>query len=155
MCMAFGCNPQIQFCYIFRSLNLISFYQSIMHWVSCERTSSYNFTWVFSKLGSCFCLGLMMCMCLDVTWIFYYNGNYIWILSFPQIMDWLCMAFGCNPQTKFCHIFRSFCQSIMHWVFCERNSSYNFTWFFFETWQLFLSRSENVHVIRCNMDFLL
>ena len=61
-------------------------------------------------------------------------------------------------------------KAYMHWVSSESNSSYKFTWIFlklcsnatpptihldlFKTLQLFLSWSEDVHVIECNMDFL-
>ena len=60
----------------------------------------------FSKLCSCSCQGLKM-----------------------------CMTFGPNPQTNSCNIFRSLnlvyfglnsTEAYRHWVSCELNSSYNF-----------------------------
>ena len=67
----------------------------------------------------------------------------------------MCMTIGCNSQFKFCYTFRSLnLISFYQKVSCERNSSHNFTWIFFETFQLFLSRSEDAHVIGCNMYFL-
>ena len=45
----------------------------------------------------------------------------------------------------------------IHWISCECKSSYSFTWIFFfkkkETLQLFLSRSEVVHVIGYDIGF--
>ena len=43
----------------------------------------------------------------------------------------------------------------IHWISCECKSSYSFTWIFFKkttTLQLFLSRSEVVHVIGYDID---
>ena len=43
-----GCKPQMQFCHIIQRLNLNSFStKAYRHWVSYERNSSYNFTWIF------------------------------------------------------------------------------------------------------------
>ena len=48
ICMTFGCNPQSNFCYVFRSLNLVNFgstsTEAYKHWVSCEHNSSYKFS---------------------------------------------------------------------------------------------------------------
>ena len=44
----------------------------------------------------------------------------------------------------------------IHWTSCECKYSYSFTWIFLKkttTLQLFLSRSEDVHVIGYDMDF--
>ena len=43
MCMAFGYNPQIDFCHFFRNSNLVIFgLKAFRHCVSCERKSSYS-----------------------------------------------------------------------------------------------------------------
>ena len=86
-----GCNPQINFCYFFCSLNLVIFFCSTStkicrHWVSCEFNSSYNFSWIFFKLCRCFCQGLNM-----------------------------CMTFGCNPRIYFLYIFCSL-NFILFWL---------------------------------------
>ena len=52
--------------------------QKHIHWVSCERNSSYNFRGIFLELYRCFCQGLKM-----------------------------CMTFGCSPLINFCYIFCS------------------------------------------------
>ena len=47
MIMTISCNPQINSCYLLRSLNLVIFglnsTKACRHWVSCECNSSYNF----------------------------------------------------------------------------------------------------------------
>ena len=71
----------------------------------------------------------------------------------------MCMTFDCSPQNNHCYIIRSmnlvnFCptsieayrQCIRHWVSCERKLL-QFYPYLLETLQLFLSRSEDVHVI--------
>ena len=63
ICMTFCCNPRINFCCFFRSLNLVIFgLKSFRHWVSCERKSSYSFNRIFLRLSWCLCQGLNMCM---------------------------------------------------------------------------------------------
>ena len=45
MCMTFGCNPHIILYHFFRSLRSFfgsSYTNAYIHWVSCERSSSYN-----------------------------------------------------------------------------------------------------------------
>ena len=88
MCMTFGSNPQIIFCHIFCSLNLVNFgstsTEAYRHWVSCERNSFTIVPITFLTL-QVFCKGLYACD-LDVTWTFHYNGNVIWLLTFSQMM---------------------------------------------------------------------
>ena len=86
MCMAVDSNPQINFCHVFRSLNIVffwlDFYQSILdtgYLINCDCNSSYSLSWNFLELCRCFCQGLK-----------------------------ICMTFACNPQIKFCHFLRSF-----------------------------------------------
>ena len=69
--LTFGCNPQINVCVIFGL-------KAFIHWVSCERNSSYNFSriFLFLKLCRCYCRGLKM-----------------------------CMTFGCNPGIDFVTFF--------------------------------------------------
>ena len=133
MCMTFGCNPQISFCYFFHSSDLVSFgFKALRHWVSCKHNSSYSFRPICWKRGRCLCQGLNM-----------------------------CMTFGCTPQIKFCHIFRRLTYSVStkayrRWVSCERKQLLlQFYLDLSKTLQLFLSGSEYVHVIGCNTDFLL
>ena len=65
----------------------------------------------------------------------------------------MCMTFCYNAQINFCYFFHSFdlvilrLKAFRHLISCERNSNY------FP--RIFLSSSEDVPVIRCNMDFLL
>ena len=68
MCMAFGYNPQINFCHFFHSLNLVIFgsitTESYGHLIPCERNSSYNFISILLKLYRCFCQGRKICFTL-------------------------------------------------------------------------------------------
>ena len=91
--------------------------------MSCELNSSYKSSQLFLKL----------CMC------------------FSQVLK-MCKRFGCNPQIDFVIFFRSLnfvifgsppTKAYIHWVACERNSSYNS-----ETLQIVLSRSEDAHEVR-------
>ena len=76
MCLTFGCNPQIIFCYVFGSSELVIFLlKAFGHWVSCERNLSCNFIQIVLKLFRCFC----------------------------QVLNML--TFGCNPRIIFCYFF--------------------------------------------------
>ena len=46
ICMTFCCNPKVNFCHIFHSCNMVNLGQLLpkLHWVSCERNFSYNYT---------------------------------------------------------------------------------------------------------------
>ena len=111
MFMAFGCSPQIFFCYIFRSFNIVFFARLLtkayIHLVSCECNSSHNFSRILLKLCRCFCQGLRMCMTFAV----------ILRLIFVSF----CSLNLARPSTK----------AYRHWVSCERNFSYNFSKIFF------------------------
>ena len=81
MCMTFGCNPQINFCYLFTSLNIIIFaHKAYRHWVSCEPNLFHKSQFYLDLFNTfqVFCQGLKT-----------------------------CLTFGCNPQIKCCHISRS------------------------------------------------
>ena len=68
ICMWFGYNPQINFCYFFRNLNELSHFSGIFtmkvngQWVPCVRISSYNFMPIHLKLYMCYGHGLKICM---------------------------------------------------------------------------------------------
>ena len=49
MCMTFGCNPQIKFCYIFRSFNLVCDMKSIFTKKSplFQFEIAFNNIWIF------------------------------------------------------------------------------------------------------------
>ena len=130
MCMTFCCNPQINFCLLFRSSDFVIFgLKAFRHWVYCERNSSYSFSQIFLNICS-FCQGLKMCMTFAVILRFF-------LLPFRS-SDFcedlkICMMFGCNPPIHFLSFFTSVnlvilgLNAYIHWVLCERNS-YNFTW---------------------------
>ena len=132
MCMWFGYNPQINFCHFFRILNLVIFsgantIKVYRQWVPCVRNSFYSFMSIFLKLYKCFCHGLKMCM-------------------------W----FGYNPQINFCHFF-----AFWTWSFFKREyyqkvyitdtlCAQLLLQFYadpFKTLQMFLSWSEEMHVV--------
>ena len=110
--MRFCCNSKI-YCVTFFAVWTISFFvcltstKAYRHWISCERTSSYNFSWIFIKLCRCFCHGLQMCMRLGC------NSQIIFV-TFSTVWTW--SFFGLASS-----------KSYRHWVSCERNSSYSFT----------------------------
>ena len=67
MCMWFGYNPWIKFCYFFSLCKLCHFLTSdfvkvYRQWVSCKRNSLYNFIHSFMQLCQSFFHGLKMCM---------------------------------------------------------------------------------------------
>ena len=97
--MAFGCNPQINICLFFRSLNL-SVLAACRHCVSCEGNSSYNFTQIFFFFKLCICF----CECLKN-----------------------CMRFGCNPHIIYVTFLQfeniTSTKALIHWVSCERTGS--------------------------------
>ena len=67
MCMRFGCNPQINFCHFFQSLNLVNFwlnfYQSIIDTgYLVNATPPTVLAWISFKLFRRFHQGLKMCM---------------------------------------------------------------------------------------------
>ena len=75
----------------------------------------------------------------------------------------MCMTNGCNPPINFA-TFSQFSSDLVivrlkayrHWTTFEPNQILlQFYLELFETLRLFLSRSEDTHVIRSNMDFLL
>ena len=55
MSMRFGCNPQINFCHFFGSLNFVVFgltsTKAYRQWLFCEG-NSYNFTHILKKNSS-------------------------------------------------------------------------------------------------------
>ena len=96
-------------------------------WVLCERNSSYNFIRILLKLYRCFCQGLKM-----------------------------CMTFGYNPQINFSQFFHSlnlvifWAQLLLKLMDIRYLVSATPPTFFpnpFETLQVFLSRTEDVHDI--------
>ena len=110
MCMWFGYNPCINFCHFFHFANFVISWPQILwkcrQWIPCERNSSNNFIPIFSKLCTCFCHGLEMCMwfgynpCINFCHFFHFAN---FVISWPQIL-WKCRQ----------------------WIPCERNSSNNF-----------------------------
>ena len=102
MCMWFGYNPCINFCYFFHFANFCHFLTSDsmkMLWqcVPCECNSSYNLIPIFLKLCTCFRYGLEIC---------------IW--------------FGYNPWINFCHFFH-FVNFVIFWpqiLWKSRDSGY-------------------------------
>ena len=80
MCMTFGCiKTSDQFLSLVSQFGFRHFgLKAFRHCVSCERNSSYSFSWIYLKLCRCFCQGLKM-----------------------------CMTFGCNPQINFCYFIRN------------------------------------------------
>ena len=101
MCMWFGYNPCIYFCYFFHFANFVIFWPQIL-WKCCDSgylvsATSYNFLLIFLKLCTCFRHGLEMCM-------------------------W----FGYNPWINFCHFFH-FVNFVIFWpqiLWKSRDSGY-------------------------------
>ena len=90
MCMLFGYNLCINFCYFFPLCELCHFLTSdsmkmFWQWVPSERNSSYNFIPIVLKLCTCFRHGLE-----------------------------ICMWFGNNPWINFCHFFH-FVNFVIFW----------------------------------------
>ena len=87
-------------------------------WVPCERNSSYNFIPIFLKLCICFLHGFE-----------------------------ICMWFGYNPWTNFCHFFffvnfvifltSDYMKVYRQWVPCKRSSLYNFIFIFMQLYTSF------------------
>ena len=158
ICMTFCCNPRINFCCFFCSLNLVIFgLKSFRHWVPCER-NSYSFNRIFLTLCRCFCLGLKICMtfCCNprINFCCFFCSLNLVIFGLKSFRHWvpcernsysfnrifltlcrcfclglkICMTFCCNPRINFCCFFRSLnlvifgLKSFRHWVPCERNS---------------------------------
>ena len=94
---------------------------------SCERNFSYNLSWIFFKLCSCFCQGLK-----------------------------ICIMFSCNPQIIFCHFFRSlnlvifWLNFFQSWVPCECNSSYNFSQIFLKLCRFICQGLKMCMMFGCN-----
>ena len=89
MCMWFGYNCEVIFCYFFHFVNLVIFWpQMNRQWVPCERNSSYNFIPIFLKLCTCFLHGQKMCMwfgynpCFNFCHFFHFAN---FVISWPQI----------------------------------------------------------------------
>ena len=102
MCMWFGYNPCVYFCYLFPLCELCHLLTSdsmkmLWQWVPCERNSSYNFILIFLKLCTCFRHGLE-----------------------------ICIRFGYNPWINFCHFFH-FVNFVIFWpqiLWKSRDSGY-------------------------------
>ena len=80
ICILFGYNPQINFCYFFHDLNSIFGILTMKvngQWVSCVRNSSYSFMLILLKLYLCYAHGLKICI-----W-FGYNPQIIFV-NFSQ-----------------------------------------------------------------------
>ena len=133
MCMWFGYNPCIHFCYFFHFANFCHFLTSdsmkmLWQWVPCER-NSYNFIPIFLKLYTSFCHGLEMC---------------IW--------------FGYNPWINFCHFFH-FVNFVIFWPQILWKSTVGTLWaqlliqFYtdlYETLHMLLACSGDMHMVWYN-----
>ena len=88
------------FCHFFRSLNLVIFgstsTKAYRHWVSCERNSSYNFSWILLKLDAYF----LRCPLKNVNLSLVFDPSLFWGVKFcfmfgPWLLNvMLCFVFG-------------------------------------------------------------
>ena len=97
----------------FSTLRTLSFFMTsdsmkmLWQWIRCERSSSYNFIPIVSKLCTCFCHGLEMFIWFGYNpWInfchFFYLVNFV--IFWPQVL-WKCRDSGyrvsATPHTIF------------------------------------------------------
>ena len=87
ICMWFGYNPQINFCYFFRHFLGIFTMKVNGQWVPCVCNSSYSFMPIYLKLCMCYGHGLKICMWFGYnSWIifchFFHNLNLVFFGAF-------------------------------------------------------------------------
>ena len=117
MCMWFGYNPCINFCYFFNFVNFVIFWPQI----------------IWKVIDS----GYLVSAAPHTIW-------YWSFLNFAHVfsMVLMCVWFGYNPWINFCHFFNfltSDCMKVYRqWVPCKRNSLYNFIVIFFKLCTCFL-----------------
>ena len=90
-------------------------------------TPYYSFSWVFLKLCRCFCQGLEM-------------THGVWL--YPQI-DFV--TFFCSSGLVFFGL-----KAFRHWVSCECNSSYSFSWIFLKHCRCFCPCLKMCMMVGCN-----
>ena len=125
MCiLRFNNSAQIILCYFFKSIFSSTSTKAYIHWVSCHCNSSYCFSLMVFEILQFFVKILHDISCK--------SSDYVLSLFL---------------QFKHSHFFARPLPKYRHWVSCERNSFYNFSKSPFETLQVLLSRSEDVHGI--------
>ena len=152
--MSFGCIPWITFVTFFRNLNLVIFgltsTKTFRHWVSCERNSYYSFSRILLKLCRCFCQDLKMCM--QISFCYFFRSLNVHIVIFCSLLQKrLNTGYLMNANITFLSNFVSFgsasTKAYMDTGYLVNATPHAILLYIFETLQVVLSRSEDMHVI--------